>query len=227
MTSKKTIHFDQAVDVSAIRRSAIGGTLQRDDLDADPFRQFDAWMRQAIAADVLDPNAMNLATVDEDHRPASRTVLLKYFDAGGFVFFTNLSSNKARQISTNNSVALSFFWPESGRQIAIRGHAERVSGSEALRYFLTRPRGSQIGAWVSEQSSVVDSRALLEEKFAEIRRKFSDREIPLPSFWGGFRVVPTMLEFWQGRRSRLHDRFRYTRQNGEGGDDWHIERLSP
>jgi len=224
MTTKKSTNSDADMDVSSLRRSATGQTLEREDLDDDPVRQFAEWMRQALDLDTLDPNAMSLATVDKNNRPSSRTVLLKYFDEQGFVFFTNLTSNKATQISENENVALLFFWPDLGRQISIRGSAERVSAQESLRYFLTRPRGSQIGAWVSAQSSVITSRSLLENKFQEMKKKFSNKEIPLPSFWGGYRVIPEEIEFWQGRRNRLHDRFQYTKQ-----DDglWEITRLAP
>jgi pyridoxamine 5'-phosphate oxidase len=212
------------VDISSLRRPATDQTLEREDLDDNPVRQFDLWMRQACDSDTLDPNAMSLATVDNNHRPSSRTVLLKYFDEQGFVFFTNLSSTKATQIAENENVALLFFWPELGRQISIRGRAERISAAETMRYFLSRPRGSQIGAWVSAQSSVISSRALLEAKFDEVKRKFANKEVPLPSFWGGYRVVPRAIEFWQGRQSRLHDRFLYTRHDD---DNWYIERLAP
>jgi len=224
MTTKESANPDAEEDVSSLRRSATGQTLEREDLDDDPVRQFDEWMRQAVALDTPEPNAMSLATVDKNDRPSCRTVLLKYFDEQGFVFFTNLSSSKARQIGENENVALLFFWPELGRQISIRGCAERVSPAEALRYFLTRPRGSQIGAWVSAQSSVISSRSLLEAKYAEIKQKFADKEVPIPSFWGGYRVVPYEIEFWQGRKNRLHDRFLYT---GQGENDWHITRLAP
>ena len=224
MTTKKSDSPNVEVDVSSLRHSATGQTLEREDLDNDPVKQFDEWIRQAVALDTPDPNAMTLATVDKNDRPSCRTVLLKYFDDHGFVFFTNLSSIKARQIGENENVALLFFWPELGRQVSIRGCAERVSSQEALRYFLTRPRGSQIGAWVSAQSSVISSRSLLEEKFAEIKQKFSDREVPIPSFWGGYRVVPYEIEFWQGRKNRLHDRFLYTKKDEV---DWLIERLAP
>ena len=154
----------------------------------------------------------------------ARTVLLKYFDERGFTFFTNQSSNKAKQIAGNPHVALLFFWPGFARQVAIRGTASKMPATETMRYFVSRPRGSQIGAWVSAQSSVISSRALLEAKFDEMKRKFSNKEVPLPSFWGGYRVVPSEFEFWQGRQNRLHDRFRY-RQRDDGG--WDIERLAP
>jgi pyridoxamine 5'-phosphate oxidase len=166
---------------------------------------------------------MSLSTVDEHHRPSCRTVLLKYFDERGFVFFTNLSSNKAAQIAVNENVSILFFWPELGRQVGVRGTAAKIPNKETLKYFMTRPRGSQIGAWVSAQSSVISSRSLLEMKFDEIKRKFADKEVPLPSFWGGFRVVPEKIEFWQGRTNRLHDRFQYVRD----GNSWKIERLAP
>jgi pyridoxamine 5'-phosphate oxidase len=171
----------------------------------------------------MDPNAMTLSTADADNRPASRTVLLKYFDERGLVFFTNLESRKATHIAGNAHVALLFFWRELGRQVSIRGTAARIPTRETLRYFATRPRGSQIGAWVSAQSSIISTRSLLEAKFEELRQKFRDKEIPLPSFWGGYRVVPLEIEFWQGRDNRLHDRFLYTRQD----DDWRIDRLAP
>lgn len=212
------------MDVSALRRSCVGASLDRKDLDDDPFRQFERWFRDACEDDRPDPNAMSLATVDDQQRPASRTVLLKYFDSRGFVFFTNLASNKAAQIRANANVALLFFWPDLGRQVGIRGTAARVPGKEALRYFATRPRGSRIGAWVSAQSRVISSRSLLEAKFEEMKRKFANREVPLPDFWGGYRVSPAEFEFWQGRTNRLHDRFRYARA---GDDAWEIARLAP
>ncbi|MDA0679499.1 MAG: pyridoxamine 5'-phosphate oxidase [Proteobacteria bacterium] len=223
MDDKRDSSEGVGASVSALRRSATGLKLEREDLDADPVRQFEVWFRDACAADGLDPNAVSLSTVDEHHRPWSRTVLLKYFDSRGFVFFTNHGSSKARQIQENNNVALLFFWREQGRQILIRGYADKISTAETLKYFATRPRGSQIGAWVSAQSSVISSRSMLEAKFDEMKRKFGDGEVPLPSFWGGYRVVPQEIEFWQGRVNRLHDRFLYTKHN----DDWAIERLAP
>jgi pyridoxamine 5'-phosphate oxidase len=167
---------------------------------------------------------MFLSTVDGDGRPSSRTVLLKSFDERGFVFYTNYDSIKAEDIANNPNVSALFFWSEAARQVKIRGTAEKISAQESLKYFLSRPRGSQIGAWVSAQSSVISSRALLEEKFQELKQKFKDKDIPLPSFWGGYRVVPDQIEFWQGRRNRLHDRFQYTKKD-DGG--WLIERLAP
>ena len=212
------------MNVSELRRSATGFALDRDDLDADPIVQFEEWFRYACETVPMDPNAFSIATVDKHGRPSSRTVLLKYFDERGFVFFTNFESKKAQHIADNPSVSLLFFWSEAARQVKVRGKAERIPTKETLRYFVSRPRGSQIGAWVSAQSSVISSRSLLESKFQELKSKFRDKEVPLPSFWGGYRVVPDQVEFWQGRRNRLHDRFQYSLQ-----DDgrWTIERLAP
>jgi len=211
------------IDVSSLRHPASGLKLERDDLEDNPIRQFEGWFREACDGDGLDPNAVALSTVDENNRPSLRTVLLKYFDERGFVFFTNHGSNKATQIDNNHNVAMLFFWREFGRQVIIRGPARKIPKTETLKYFATRPRGSQIGAWVSVQSSVVSSRSLLEAKFDEMKRKFADNEVPLPSFWGGYRVVPETMEFWQGRMNRLHDRFLYTRHE----NSWAIERLAP
>jgi pyridoxamine 5'-phosphate oxidase len=198
--------------------------LREEDLRADPFEQFAAWMNEACASELVEPNAMSLATAGADGHPTQRTVLLKGFDERGFVFYTNLESRKARQISENANVSLLFPWLPLHRQVAINGVAERVPTGEALAYFVTRPFGSQIGAWASPQSQVVSARALLEAKWEEAKRKFQEGRVPMPSFWGGFRVVPRDIEFWQGRGHRLHDRFLYTRTEPEG---WRIERLAP
>lgn len=213
-----------SMDVSQIRRSQTGGVLRRADLDESPFGQFEDWFRDACDSPDLDPNAMALATVDDQGRLHNRTVLLKFFDDSGFVFYTNYTSKKAAHIKQNPNVALLFFWRDLGRQVIIRGAAEKISTAETLKYFATRPRGSQLGAWVSQQSSIVSSRSLLEAKFEEMKRKFANKEVPLPSFWGGYRVVPQEFEFWQGKSQRLHDRFQYART---GADDWLIERLQP
>ena len=212
------------MNVGGLRRSGTGFALDRDDLDDDPIVQFEAWFRYACDTVPMDPNAMTISTVDGQGRPSSRTVLLKSFDDDGFVFYTNYESRKAADIAANPNVSLLFFWSEAARQVKIRGVAEKISTKESLAYFLSRPRGSQIGAWVSAQSSVISSRALLESKFQEIKRKFKDKDVTLPSFWGGYRIVPDQIEFWQGRRNRLHDRFEYTKQDD---GSWTIERLAP
>lgn len=214
---------DTDVDPAALRARFMAEGLDRDGLDPDPVRQFQGWYRQAIDARLPEPNAMSLATVDPDGQPSLRTVLLKLYDADGFVFFTNYESRKARQMDHNDRVALLFPWVALARQVKILGRATRIPTAESLKYFTTRPRGSRIGAWSSPQSQVISSRSLLEEKVAEMKRRFGDGEIPLPHFWGGYRVVPSSIEFWQGRESRLHDRFRYSRD----GDAWQIERLAP
>ncbi len=212
------------MNVSSLRRSATGFALDRDDLHDDPIIQFEDWFRYACETVPMDPNALSISTVDNQNMPSSRTVLLKYFDENGFVFFTNFESKKAEHIEANPNVALLFFWSDAARQVKVRGTAERIPASETLKYFVSRPRGSQIGTWVSAQSSVISSRSLLESKFQEIKKRFKNKDVPLPSFWGGYRVVPQEIEFWQGRRNRLHDRFQYTRRE-DGG--WDIERLAP
>ena len=224
MSKQDSPSHKNLMDISALRRTPAGGSLEREDLAADAIEQFGDWFRQACDADLLDPNAMSLSTVDEFNKPATRTVLLKYFDAKGLVFFTNLGSTKAQHIANNGNVALLFFWPGLDRQVSIKGTAEQISKKDTMRYFVTRPRGSQIGAWISAQSSVVSSRALLEAKFEEMKQKFANKEVPMPTFWGGYRVVPQEIEFWQGRKNRLHDRFLYTLQEDQ---TWKIERLAP
>ena len=209
--------------IDQLRRVYVRNALERDDLDADPILQFQRWFEEACERIDTEPNAMTLATVDPQGAPAARIVLLKLFDREGFVFFTNLESRKAVHIEHNQAVALLFWWPELGRQIEIDGVAERISNAEAAKYFVTRPRGSQLGAWVSHQSEVLTSRKALEMKLDEIKRKFSKREVPLPSFWGGYRVVPSAIEFWQGQPDRLHDRFRYVLE----GEGWRMRRLAP
>lgn len=198
--------------------------LSEEDLAPSPFQQFELWFEQALAGNMLEPNAMSLASVSPEGQPSVRTVLLKYFDEEGFVFFTNYESRKAREIAHNPRVALLFPWLELERQVQISGTASKISHAESLKYFLSRPHGSQLGAWVSQQSSVISSRQMLLSKFDELKRKFQAGQVPLPSFWGGYRIVPDTFEFWQGRQSRLHDRFRYSRQP-DGA--WLIERLAP
>lgn len=211
------------MDISDYRREYTQGGLHRVDLAPDPITQFEKWFEQASRAQIADPNAMTLATVSPSCKPSLRTVLLKSFDQKGFVFFTNYSSQKAREIEANPNVGLLFPWTELERQVEISGRAEKISTAESMKYFLTRPHGSQLGAWVSNQSSVITSRKILEMKLGEMKRKFHDGKIPLPDFWGGYRVVPEIVEFWQGRPNRLHDRFEYRRHE----DQWEIVRLAP
>lgn len=212
------------MNLEDMRRQYAQRSLDVGDLAPSPFAQFDRWMREAIETQVLEPNAMSLTTVSAEGQPVSRTVLLKGFDERGFVFYTNFESQKARHIAGNPRVALLFPWLPLERQVSVTGKAERVSTAESLKYFLSRPRDSQIGAWASRQSEVITTRALLEAKFAEMKAKFAAGEIPLPGNWGGYRVTPDSFEFWQGRPNRLHDRFRYVRLP-EGG--WRAERLMP
>ena len=207
-----------------MRRNYATRSLDLADLKADPFAQFDHWMREAIETEVLEPNAMSLATADADGRPNLRTVLLKAFDERGLVFYTNYESAKARDIAANPRVALMFTWLPLERQVVITGQAAKISAAESLKYFLSRPHDSQIGAWASRQSEVITTRSLLETKFAEMKTKFMRGEVPLPDHWGGYRVVPATFEFWQGRPNRMHDRFRYRLQPD---DLWTIERLMP
>jgi pyridoxamine 5'-phosphate oxidase len=185
--------------------------------------QFSHWFNQAKDTAVPDPNAMVLATVAANGQPSQRTVLLKYYDENGFVFFTNRKSRKAAEINGNSLVNLHFVWLDLERQISINGSAKAITAAESARYFITRPRDSQIAAWVSTQSKIISSRQLLLKSFSDMKAKFGTGEIPLPSFWGGYRVEPSEIEFWQGRENRLHDRFLYKRLNGA----WNVERLAP
>jgi len=208
-----------------IRDQGMAAGLRRADLDPSPYPEFERRFTLALESGIPEPNAMSLATVDENGQPWVRVVLLKTYDEQGFVFFTNYESRKSRQIAHNPRVALSFPWFALGWEVKITGEAARISFAESAKYFATRPRGSQIGAWASPQSQIITSRSLLEARVDEMRRKLQDHEVPLPSFWGGYRVRPSTIEFWQARANRLHDRFMYSREEAEGA--WCIERLAP
>lgn len=212
------------MDIKGLRKEYANPVLTREMLDPDPYRQFERWFEQTCAAGLSEPNAMTLATVGADGQPTLRTVLLKLFDRDGFVFYTNYGSRKARQIAVNSRVALLFPWVKLARQVAVTGVAEKVSLAESARYFASRPHESQLGAWISQQSAVLSSRQLLMNELEKIKARFKKGEVPLPDFWGGYRVRPASIEFWQGQTSRLHDRFLYTRQ---ADASWTIERLAP
>jgi pyridoxamine 5'-phosphate oxidase len=214
------------MDLSQLRQEYRQAGLRRDDLHPDPVEQFRRWFQQAQEAELLEPNAMVLGTTD-GQRPTSRTVLLKAFDGRGFVFFTNYGSRKATEIAAHPQVSLLFPWYGLARQVAILGPAARISTAESLAYFASRPFGSQIGAWVSQQSQVISSRSLLEQKWQELQQRFRDGGVPLPTGWGGYRVEPLEFEFWQGSENRLHDRFRYRKAVQEEAGTWLIERLAP
>ncbi len=210
-------------DLAALRRQYGRAQLKREGLDPSPFVQFRKWMDEAVAMDLVDANAMSVATVGSSGEPSIRTVLLKSFDERGFVFYTNLESTKAKQISENPNVALLFYWREFERQVKIRGRATKLTATEVAKYFLSRPRESRIAAWASPQSRIIDARQMLEQKFDEMKRKFSEGEVPVPSFWGGFCVAPRTIEFWQGGSHRLHDRFQYS----DEVSGWRIDQLAP
>ncbi len=193
-------------------------------MSANPIQQFETWFQEALHAQVAEPNAMCLATVNADHRPSARIVLLKGIEHGAFLFYTNFQSDKGRELENNPACAATFFWPELERQVRIEGTATRVSDQQAQAYFQTRPRGSQIGAWSSPQSSVLENREILEERVRQMEQKFEGKQVlPKPHQWGGFQIEPLLIEFWQGRPSRLHDRIEYTRVDGT----WKAHRLAP
>ena len=210
-------------DLTDIRREYTQGGLRRNDLPENPMDLFTQWIEQAKHAELTDPTAMCVATVDEHGQPYQRIVLLKKFDDNGFVFFTNLESRKATQLANNAKTSLLFPWHPLERQVAVTGEAEPLSMMEVTKYFMSRPKDSQIAAWVSKQSSKVSARQALEGKFNEMKNKFAKGEVPLPKFWGGYRIKPESIEFWQGGERRLHDRFIY--QKSPSG--WNIDRLAP
>jgi len=207
-----------------MRRQYNLGALREADMQVDPIAQFTVWFRDAVGAQIVEPNAMSLATAWPDGRPLLRTVLLKHFDERGFVFYTNLESRKARQLKANPHAALLFPWLLLERQVIITGAVQPLSMAESVKYFFTRPRDSQLSAWASRQSSLISSRHVLEQEWAAIKRKFAAGEVPMPDFWGGFCVVPETIEFWQGGADRLHDRILYTRQSANA---WSLGRLAP
>jgi len=211
------------LDLQEMRTEYIQATLDESTVPTDPFLLFEIWFAQAVETQVKDPNSMILATSSKDNIPNIRTVLLKIFDEKGFVFFTNYNSKKAKEIAQNPHVALEFLWLDLERQVRVIGTCEKISTSESMSYFMKRSRGSQIGAWVSEQSSVISSRKILQMQIEKMKQKFANGAVPLPDFWGGYRVIPSQIEFWQGRANRLHDRILYTRDNG----GWSIQRLAP
>ncbi len=213
------------MDISQFRREYIRGGLDRADLESDPVTQFSLWFDQARKTTISDPTAMILATVNSHGQPSQRTVLLKYYDEKGFVFFTNFGSRKAAEIKENDKVSLLFVWLELERQVIINGRARKISTADSAKYFMTRPKESQLAAWVSSQSHKLSSRQILLQKFHEMKSKIGEGKVPLPSFWGGYCVEPTEVEFWQGRKSRLHDRFLYTQASKLSS--WSVERLSP
>jgi pyridoxamine 5'-phosphate oxidase len=211
-------------ELTGLRHEYDAHGLRRADLHSDPFKQFGAWFAAALTADIRDVNAMSLATATPEGKPSVRIVLLKAFDERGFTFFTNYDSEKGKQLAANPHAALNFFWPKLERQIRISGSVERTSREDSAAYFHSRPPGSRLGAWVSKQSEVIDSRQILDARLEQMEERFADGEIPLPPHWGGYRLKPDQIEFWQGRPNRLHDRFRYSRQT-DGA--WQIDRLAP
>ena len=212
------------MNLADLRREYTQGGLRRADLDPDPHGQFHKWFEQALKSELLEPSAMTLATADRAGRPSARIVLLKAADERGFTFFTNYESRKGAELAENPHAALVLYWAELEREILIEGEVTKVSREESEQYFALRPRGSQLGAWVSRQSSVVPDRAFLEARLAEQEARFADRAVEIPPYWGGYLLAPVRIEFWQGRPNRLHDRFQYSKQPD---GSWRIDRLSP
>ena len=210
-------------EIQGLRKEYRQASLNEAELQADPFLQFKYWFEQAISAQLPEPNAMILSTVSVSGAPSSRTVLLKELDSQGFVFFSNYASRKGREIAVNQQVCLLFYWAELERQVRIEGQIETISAADSDAYFASRPRGSQLGAWASSQSERLDSRETLEQTLQALEQEYADKAIPRPPHWGGYRVVPNAVEFWQGRPSRLHDRLLYQLE----GQTWRVSRLSP
>lgn len=211
-------------DLAQIRKEYRLHTLDEKTINSSPFKQFETWFNEALNANVLEPNAMTLATVSANNRPSARIVLLKGFTDQGFTFYTNYQSGKGKELAENPYCSLSFFWPELERQVRIEGVSERVSAADSDAYFNSRPRESRLGAWTSPQSSVIASRQILEDRYKTIEKQYADQEIiKRPTQWGGYLVKPFLIEFWQGRPSRLHDRIQYTLVDGS----WKVSRLAP
>ena len=209
--------------VADLRQNYTLAGIAEADTDLNPIKQFATWFEQAVSAELPEPNAMTLATATADGKPSARMVLLKDYNERGFVFYTNYKSLKGQQLSANPWAALVFWWAELERQVRIEGHVEKLSPQESDTYFYSRPWGSQLGAWVSEQSQIIPSREVLDQRLEQLKAQYANKEIPRPPHWGGFRVIPSLIEFWQGRPSRLHDRLCYRFEDG----NWSRERLSP
>src|SRR5438046_3957109 len=224
MVRDSPLTMEKPRDPAASRYAHAAHGLRRSDLDADPIKQFSDWFTAAIEAGIRDVNAMSLATTGDDAKPSVRVVLLKGFDQDGFIFFTNYESEKGKQLDANPYAALTLYWIELDRQIRISGKVKKTSRKESQIYFHSRPVGSQLSAWASRQSEVIDVRRVLDARMAEMTERFAGKPVPLPPHWGGYRLKPDRVEFWQCRLNRLHDRFRYTRQQG---DSWRIDRLAP
>ncbi|MBV8781893.1 MAG: pyridoxamine 5'-phosphate oxidase [Phycisphaerae bacterium] len=211
------------LDPHHMRQNYSKGELLESAVNPDPIRQFTTWFSEATESGLIEPNAMTLSTITSDGRPDARIVLLKSIDPRGFVFFTNYDSRKGKQLSAHPVAALTFFWDTLERSVRIEGTVEKIARAESEAYFQSRPRMSQLGAWVSRQSAVISGREVLEKEMDGLQTRFGVGAIPTPPYWGGYRVIPDAIEFWQGRRSRLHDRLRYRREN----QNWNIERLAP